>query len=77
MFCCCCCWLILYRCKDCDSVRRGLNGVGVLLLFSDALGLLPIRRRGIHIHVVNFYYWPIVQDTGAPTTYDKPGQGRR
>jgi len=41
-------------------------------LFSDALGLLPIWRRGIQI--VSFYKWPIMQDTGAPTThmYDKP-----
>ena len=30
---------------------------------------LPIRRRGIHI--ASFYKWPIVQDTGSPTTHDK------
>jgi len=32
---------------------------------------LPIRRRCIQI--VSFYLWTIVQDTGAPTTHDKPG----
>jgi len=33
---------------------------------------LPIRCRGIRI--VSFYWWPIVQDTGAPTTHDKRAQ---
>jgi len=32
---------------------------------SDAL---PIRRRGIQIFSLN--KWPIVEDTGAPTTHD-------
>jgi len=34
----------------------------------------PIRRRGIQ--KISFYEWPIVQDTGAPTTHDKPGSLR-
>ena len=32
---------------------------------------IPIRHRGIQ--TVRFYQWPIVHDTGAPTTHDKPG----
>jgi len=39
-------------------------------LFTDALGLLPIRRRGIH--VVSLYLWPKLQDTGVSNTHDKP-----
>jgi len=32
---------------------------------------IPIRHRGMQF--VRFYKWPIVQNTGAPTTHDKPG----
>ena len=32
---------------------------------------IPLRRRGKHI--VSFCLWPILQDTGAPTTHNKPG----
>ena len=51
--------------------HRGVGVGGGLLLFSNALWLLPIWRRDIQI--ISFYQWPIVQDTGVTTTCDKPG----
>ena len=72
-------WLnrwVFTRAKHTAWSRIGIHGGGggpggycfCLATHSDAL---PIRRRGIQI--VSFYKWPIVQDTGAPTTLDKPG----
>jgi len=39
-------------------------------LFKDALKHSHLESR--HTYPNSFYLWPIVQDTGAPTTHDKP-----
>ena len=52
-------------------VVKPFNCLGGLCVYLTMHSDIPIRCRGIQI--VNFNYWPTVQDTGAPPTHDKPG----
>jgi len=44
--------------------------MGVCFYFNDELGH---SNSASGKEIVSFFYWPIVQDTGAPITHDKPG----